>query len=452
MFVPILLAALTALPAITAQYTVSQSTARVSSTATRCTTRYGFNPLPTGVQGVPTWYSFSATTVTYQVISTSRSTVTVTPDATTFTDVRTTTNIITTTTSSTPSPTTIATSAGFLPLVVVDLASATPIPRIKRLALADHAANEVSHPLKRQTAPGNSGGYIAYPNGTYSGLYRRFAHRVDCNVNVRVNETVTTDVLGAPETKVVPQGTASVLTTLTFTTTTTITEIAPTPTVYAACAGNNVVNHITDINGNTLVFDRVIYRPIEGFPVQNELVVNTTSAVNCCIACQNTPNCAGSFYAGGISECHLRLTQPFTPYPPALPSPSSGTGLPYPSPSAGTLAPYPIPSNGSFFPTASGYVTATASSLVPIGTGTPGNGTGTPGNGTVTPPSNGTCAAGSLSQYLGTIRGQNGNDFPEKYALSFSNGPCGRFSVSPIPVPFEWPGPVKVKRDGIAAA
>jgi hypothetical protein len=26
------------------------------------------------------------------------------------------------------------------------------------------------------------------------------------------------------------------------------------------------------------------------------------------------------------------------------------------------------------------------------------------------------------------------NDFPKEYALSMSNGPCGRFSVWPIPV------------------
>jgi hypothetical protein len=46
--------------------------------------------------------------------------------------------------------------------------------------------------------------------------------------------------------------------------------------------------------------------------------------------------------------------------------------------------------------------------------------------------SNVTCGAGSMSQYVGTIQGTP--DFPEQYALSFSNGPCGRMSVWPIPV------------------
>jgi hypothetical protein len=34
--------------------------------------------------------------------------------------------------------------------------------------------------------------------------------------------------------------------------------------------------------------------------------------------------------------------------------------------------------------------------------------------------------------FLGIIQGQE--DFPEAYALVFSNGPYGRFSVWPIPV------------------
>jgi hypothetical protein len=48
------------------------------------------------------------------------------------------------------------------------------------------------------------------------------------------------------------------------------------------------VNRIRDVNGKFLFFDRIIYRPAEGFPIENELVVSTTSAVICCIACQTT--------------------------------------------------------------------------------------------------------------------------------------------------------------------
>jgi hypothetical protein len=34
--------------------------------------------------------------------------------------------------------------------------------------------------------------------------------------------------------------------------------------------------------------------------------------------------------------------------------------------------------------------------------------------------------------YLGTVQGEL--DFPKEYALVFSNGRCGRFSVWPVPV------------------
>ena len=149
-----------------------------------------------------------------------------------------------------------------------------------------------------------------------------------------------------------------------------------------------------------MVFDRVIYRPAEGFPIANELVANTTSPTNCCIACHNTvsphrfppnhptnnpqANCAGSFYAPSLSECHLRLT---SPAPPSLPGNATSTASPTPT-----------------------------TALSPLSTSAPPN----------------SCAAGSMSLYMGTIRGQE--DFPEPVALFFSNGPCGRFSVSPVPV------------------
>ena len=48
------------------------------------------------------------------------------------------------------------------------------------------------------------------------------------------------------------------------------------------------VNHIIDINGEPLYFDRVIYRPREGFPVNQEVVLYTDSDIECCEACQTT--------------------------------------------------------------------------------------------------------------------------------------------------------------------
>jgi hypothetical protein len=202
-----------------------------------------------------------------------------------------------------------------------------------------------------------------------------------------------------------------------------------------------------DFNNDTLYFDRVIFRPDEGFPIANSLVLNTTSDVNCCIACQNQPFCAGSFYAPSRQACHLQLTQaaPAPASPPLsasslLPYPLSSSNISQPYPTA-SGAPYPIPGNATagLFPTASGIMPSglvtlpsTASPIVakrqvsilpisePASTGTLSN------------PGSGTCSVGSMSLYLGTVQGQT--DFPKDYAASFSNGPCGRLSIDFKPV------------------
>ncbi|KAF1851199.1 uncharacterized protein K460DRAFT_382686 [Cucurbitaria berberidis CBS 394.84] len=413
MFVSIFLAALAAVSAVTAQ--------DVTSSATRCTTRFGYYALPTGTAGteaVPTWFRYTTTTNFFRITYTTRDTVTATPSATTFTDVLTTTETFSTTSTSTPAATTVPTPAGFIPLLAVDVARATPIARIKRHGLEGRNSQTLQL-LKRQTAANHTGGFSVDRDGHTSSLDRKFVQRVDCRVAVTVNSTTTTIVTGLPETVFVAQATATALTTSTVSTTTTITAVLPRSTVYQACLGNNIVDHITDFNGNTLIFDRVIYRPTQGFPIENELVVNTTSSTNCCIACQTTPFCAGSFFVPSEQECHLRLTQPPAASIPALPAPST-----YPS---GGLYGYGYGSNATYptaYATGSGMMRPTgASSGVPFPVATGGG---------VAPVGNGTCAIGSLSLYLGTIQGQE--DFPIEFALAFSNGPCGRLSVWPIPV------------------
>lgn len=42
------------------------------------------------------------------------------------------------------------------------------------------------------------------------------------------------------------------------------------------------------------------------------------------------------------------------------------------------------------------------------------------------------CPAGSLTEYVGEIHGKE--NFPEAFALSFINGPCGRLSVDTVPL------------------
>mgnify|MGYP004509973273 CR=1 FL=1 len=204
------------------------------------------------------------------------------------------------------------------------------------------------------------------------------------------------------------------------------------------------MSHIQGFNNQSIYFDRIIFSPEEGFPDANSLVVNTTSGVDCCILCQNTAFCAGSFYAPSIGACHLQLTQaapasavaslPASSAIPLFPFPSSNTSLPYPTASG---APFPAGNDtAAFFPTATGLLPTGFSTLVPSATPISSATEGrvsilpvfeTPSTGTFDQPGAGTCSIGSLSLYLGRVYGQS--TFPEDLALVVSNGPCGRVSL-----------------------
>jgi hypothetical protein len=286
MFIPLFLAALAALPIIAAQ-----STSTTVATSTACFTRYGFHALPTGA-ATPTWYSFTATTQTIQVSLTSHSTVTVTPSATHFVNMTTVSTTTTTTVTSQSSTITVSAPSNFVPLLLVNVAAPTTGPvlsRIKRLEL--EGRSDSTPPLRRQTAPNNTGGFIAFPNGTYSGLYRRHPQRVNCTITVQYDETVTTVVEGDPVTRFAQQQTVTDVSTATSTFTSTVTAEVPGETIYAACAVNNVVNRIADVNGSTMYFDRIVYRPAEGFPVANEMIMFAPDPVSCCVQCQKTVSC-----------------------------------------------------------------------------------------------------------------------------------------------------------------
>ncbi|KAH7338523.1 hypothetical protein BKA66DRAFT_479721 [Pyrenochaeta sp. MPI-SDFR-AT-0127] len=354
----------------------------------------------------------TTTTNIFRITYTTRDTVVITPSATTYTDILTTTTTFTTTTTTAQAARTIPTPPGFLPLLAGSFANPTPIPRIKRGGVEGRDAYAL-HMFKRQTAANHTGGFVVDRNGITSSLDRKHPMSVNCSVIVTVNSTSITIVTGLPETQYVPVQTATALSTSTVSVTTTITETAPQETIYQACAPNNVVNAIEGYEGNNaLIFDRVIFRPAQGFPIENEMVVNTTSGTKCCIACHTTPNCAGSFYAPSAQECHLRLTQP----------PSSVPSLPAPSASpSGAIYLDSYSNSSDHYNATYAYPTASAvATYQPQPTGS------------VVHHSNGTCPAGSLSLYLGAIQGQE--DFPREYALAFSNGPCGYLSVWPVPV------------------
>lgn len=233
MLLPAVIAAIAAISTVSAQ--------DVTAVATECSTRYGYYPLPTGSSGsaaVPT-YSRAVTNIrTFSVVYTTRDVITATPDATTFVDVQTTTTTVFTTTTSTPVPVTVATPAGFVPMMGMGQPGPTAASRIKR-RIGGRDAHDLSV-FKRQTAANHTGGYIVDRNGNGTTFNRKYVRRIDCTVTYNVDRTVVTVVTGLPETVFVAPATATSLSTITFSTTQTVTAIAPRETVYQACQANNV--------------------------------------------------------------------------------------------------------------------------------------------------------------------------------------------------------------------
>ncbi|KAL6704618.1 hypothetical protein ACN47E_008015 [Coniothyrium glycines] len=432
MIVPVFLAALAALPAVTAQATP------ITQTSTRCTIRYGYSSLtPTGTEttvALPTWYTMTTSFYyTTHITTINPDVVTITPNATTTMSIMTTTVIAETTTTTTPTPVTIAAGPGFNPLNAIGSRrpQATGISRVKRAELGppELSAHDVLALFRRQmqTPAGYTGGFSVDEYGNTTDLNREYKVRMDCFITVSVNETLVQVVQGPNVTVTTVAQVMTALSTSTVTSTVTVTEIAPTPSVYAACQDNNVVNHVTDFDGNTLVFTRVLYRPAEGLPMNTELVVNTTSPVNCCIACQTTSNCAGSFYVPSRGNCHIRLTQPSpstnttdSAFPTGLPAPPTNSTHGLYSLATGTGLPHP--------PLSTTPVTATLLS--------PYNASASHATSLYTPPSNSnaTCSQGGRSLYMGAIQGFEDYRFPIDKALFFSNGPCGYFSVWPLAI------------------
>jgi hypothetical protein len=232
MLFALIFAAFAAIPTAQAQ----DSTA----SATRCTTRFGYYPLPTGTAAVPTWYGYTTSTITFSSTYETHETVTMAPSATIATDVITTTLTVSTTTTSTQVPTTVPTPTGFIPLLYADLASPTLVPRFKRYELEGREAATALHLLKRQTIANHTGGFSVDRNGTSTNLYKRYAQRVDCRVFYTISTSIAITVTGLPETVTLGGQTATALVTSTVLSTTTITEVAPKSTVYAACQRNNV--------------------------------------------------------------------------------------------------------------------------------------------------------------------------------------------------------------------
>ncbi|KAG9198109.1 hypothetical protein G6514_000543 [Epicoccum nigrum] len=353
---------------------------------------------------------------------------------------------MTTTVVNTPSATTIPNPVGFFPVLktgaaTVPAPTSAVIGRHRRASLQSRARRLDLLRHLPITLAENTAGYIVLDDGEGKDLRRTFPVYVECQVSVNINSTETTIVTGEPVTSVLVPATATAVSTETFTTTQTVVSVAAQPTEYAACQPNNIVNNIIGDDNQPICFDRFIFANSEGFPIMNILVVNTISAINCCIVCQRQGFCAGTFYVPSRRECHVLLTQaaptssvPSLAGPSSLPPfpPPSNTSLSYPIASG---APYPAGNNSAAaLPTAaSGMLLST---MIPVATLISSSIGGimsiqpiveAPSSGTFEQPSAGTCSAGSLSLYLGKTYGRVGFD-PSK-AIVISNGPCGREGV-----------------------
>jgi hypothetical protein len=206
-------------------------------------TRYGIFPL-TGTQQVSTLTQtlLSVSTNIFQLLITTRSTITVTPSAITTTDTKTATATSTTTVTSVPAASTLLASYNWFPIINTELATATPLSRFKRGSVEARGEHDLEL-RKRQTIPGNTAGYIVDRNGTSGNLNQTFPYRVVYSVQTVVNVTGISIVTGAPEVvTLVPTtiATATAETTTTVTVIQSVVHILPTPTVYAACLNNNV--------------------------------------------------------------------------------------------------------------------------------------------------------------------------------------------------------------------
>lgn len=165
-----------------------------------------------------------------------RSTVTATPNATTIDSVSTLTVTVETTTTTTPAPVSIPAPSSFIPLVAVQIPQPTAVSRVKR---AELSGRDVLAVFRRQTPAGFQGGfgYDGDDDDLPEDMNRGFQRCVDCWVATTVNAIVPETVPG------------------------------PRETVFLGAA--------------TLI-------ALETSMVSTMAIVNTTSAKNCCIACQNT--------------------------------------------------------------------------------------------------------------------------------------------------------------------
>lgn len=121
-------------------------------------------------------------------------------------------------------------------------------------------------------------------------------------VSTVTSTLVSTKCATAASTTVTVSSTIIVTSTVDTTTTTTDyistvtnTVTAPSATFYAACADNNLLSNDPYDFGNLCT----------AYTLDNTILVNTDSAYDCCVACQQNSNCGGSFFTVADGTCTL---------------------------------------------------------------------------------------------------------------------------------------------------
>lgn len=180
-------------------------------------------------------------------------------------------------------------------------ASATPLPRIARGGALEGQSPPFNL-FKRDEPVTKQIGWIADPQTGARVPIERTWYTLAVFCPVRVMQSLELHVLD-PDVTSTQLATGLVVATTTVTTTTSTVVSAATPTFWAACQANNIgelrmvydgaglmqaVNHIDyDINGKPMYFDGVYFRRGSGNNTDiNEVGVDATSPLDCCIKCQ----------------------------------------------------------------------------------------------------------------------------------------------------------------------
>ncbi|KAF2488561.1 hypothetical protein BU16DRAFT_532075 [Lophium mytilinum] len=223
-------------------------------------------------------------TITYTPIAT------ITPNATTFTSVLTTTATLNTTVTSQLPPVTVPTRAGFVPFAETTGTVAKTKNKRSRIELA-----------RRQDDATGAAGFELDNNGVSNPISSlSFPFKVYCEAYLYVSQISTSTVTALTAYTTVAAPIITAYTTTTTTVTSTITNIAPARTIYAACGLNNVVS---ELNGRGIF--KVEYQPRVN--VTRQRILNATSGSDCCASCVQTTNCAGAIYYQ--NQCRITLSQ-----------------------------------------------------------------------------------------------------------------------------------------------